>query len=95
MKNFLSIDIPKLPVFTTEEGIKIIKNLLGKLSNWKNINELIPMSFKKSTKLKKSGLAGIFAATLEMSKEGKIDITQKDLFTDLFIKEKEKWQIAK
>ena len=30
-KTFQSISIPKLPVFTTEEGIKTIKNNLHKL----------------------------------------------------------------
>ena len=30
-KNFLSINIPKLPVFTTEEGIDILKKNINKL----------------------------------------------------------------
>ena len=34
-KDFQKINIPKLPVFTTEEGIKTIKNLFGKLVEWK------------------------------------------------------------
>ena len=41
-KAFQNITIPKLPVFTTEEGIKQIKNNLNKIVEWKNINELIP-----------------------------------------------------
>ena len=76
-KNFMSINIPKLPVCTTEEGIEIIKNSLKKLSNWKDISELIPSNFKRNILLKKSGLAGIFSASLELSKEGLISIMQK------------------
>jgi len=41
-KNFLSINIPKLPVCTTEHGIEIIKMNIKKLSDWKNILELVP-----------------------------------------------------
>ena len=41
-KTFQNIDIPKLPVFTTEEAIKQIKNNLEKIKDWKNIIELIP-----------------------------------------------------
>ena len=46
-KTFLNISIPKLPVFTTEEGIKHIKNNLEKINNWKNIFDLIPNFYLK------------------------------------------------
>ena len=39
-KLFKNITIPKLPVFTTEEGIKQIKNNLDKIIDWKNINRI-------------------------------------------------------
>ena len=41
-KTFKNISIPKLPVFTTEEGIKHIRKNLDNLLDWKNIFELIP-----------------------------------------------------
>ena len=41
-KTFQNISIPKLPVFTTEEGIKLIRKNLNTISDWKNIFELIP-----------------------------------------------------
>ena len=40
-KTFQNISIPKLPVLTTEEGIKQIRNNLDKLKDWKNIVDLI------------------------------------------------------
>ena len=86
-KAFKSINIPKLPVLTTEEGIKRIKEFFGKLNEWKNIDELLPESFSKSTNFKKSGVAGILAGSLELAKEGNISIKQKSLFDDIFIKE--------
>ena len=87
-KNFLSINIQKLPVCTTEQGIDIIKSSIKKLSNWKDISELIPLKFKKTYKLKKSGLAGLFSASLELTREGVISIMQKRTFDRLLIKEK-------
>ena len=51
-KTFLNISIPKLPVFTTEEGIKHIKNNLEKINNWKNIFELIPNFYLKNNTLR-------------------------------------------
>jgi len=34
-KDFQTMNIPRLPVLTTEEGIKTIKNLFGSLKDWK------------------------------------------------------------
>tara|TARA_B100000700_G_scaffold327821_1_gene443644 strand:- start:899 stop:1633 length:735 start_codon:yes stop_codon:yes gene_type:complete len=86
-RDFQKINIPKLPVLTTEEGIKRIKEFFGKLNDWKNINELLPTNFIKSKDLKRTGKAGIFAGSLELAKEGNISIKQKNLFDDIFIKE--------
>ena len=86
-KDFQKINIPKLPVFTTEEGIKTIKDFLGKLIDWKNLNDLIPNNFKDGKKYKKTGKAGIFAGSLELVKEGNLKIKQKNLFDDIYIKE--------
>ena len=87
-KNFLSINIPKLPVCTTEQAIEIIKNNIDNLSTWKEISHLIPEKFKKTKKLKKSGLASIFSASLELVREGLINIMQKKSFDKLLIRAK-------
>jgi len=87
-KNFLFINIPKLPFCTTEQAIQIIKKNINQLSDWKNIIELVPQKFKKNKNLRKSGLAGIFSASLELTKEGFINIMQKKSFDTLLIKER-------
>ncbi len=84
-KTFQNISIPKLPVFTAEEGIKQIRNNVKNLVDWKNLFELIP-EFYSNNKMKKTGVAGIFAACLELSKEGIVSISQKKLFDKLMIK---------
>ena len=87
-KNFLSINIVKLPVCTTEQGVEIIKSSIKKLNDWRNFLELMPSQFKKNTQLKKSGVCGLFSASLELSREGLISIMQKDKFDKVLIKEK-------
>ena len=86
-KDFQKMNIPKLPVFTAEDGINTIKEFFGKLMNWKNLDELIPKKFKVDKRYKKTGKAGIFAASLELVKEGNLKIKQKNLFEDVYIKE--------
>tara|TARA_B100000686_G_C16748388_1_gene950930 strand:+ start:1030 stop:1770 length:741 start_codon:yes stop_codon:yes gene_type:complete len=87
-KNFLSINIPKLPVCTTEQAIQIIKKNMKHLNDWKDITHLIPQKFRKTEKLKKSGMAGFFSATLELTKDGLLNIMQKKSFDKLLIKER-------
>ncbi len=84
-KTFQNISIPKLPVFTSEEAIKQIKNNLDKISDWTNIIEMIP-KFYLEKKMKKTGIAGIFAASLELAKEGIISVSQNKNFEKLLIK---------
>tara|TARA_B100000470_G_scaffold167228_1_gene131695 strand:- start:326 stop:1066 length:741 start_codon:yes stop_codon:yes gene_type:complete len=85
-KNFLSINIPKLPICTTEQAIEIIKKNIKHLNDWKEIYDMIPDKFKKTKKLKKSGIAGFFSASLELTKEGLINIKQKKSFDKLLVK---------
>tara|TARA_Y100000816_G_C26090640_1_gene576306 strand:+ start:1016 stop:1750 length:735 start_codon:yes stop_codon:yes gene_type:complete len=85
LKTFQSISIPKLPVFTTEEGIKQIKKNLDKISEWKNLTDLIP-KFYSENKMKRTGIAGLFSASLELTKEGVVSVSQKKIFDKLMIK---------
>ena len=86
-KDFHKMNIPKLPVFTTEDGIKTIKEFFGKLLDWKKLDDLIPNTFKSGKRFKKTGKAGIFAGSLELVKEGNLTIKQDNLFDDIYIKE--------
>ena len=87
-KDFLTINIPKLPVLTTEDGIKRIKEFFGKLADWKNINDLIPDNFSSGKNLRRSGKAGVFSGSLELVKEGNLVIKQDKLYDNIYIKEK-------
>ena len=84
-KTFQNITIPKLPVLTTEEGIKQIQENLDKIKEWRHIIELIPNFYLKN-KMKKTGIAGIFSASLELTKEGIVKVSQNKMFDKLMIK---------
>ena len=86
-KAFQRMNIHKLPVFTTESGIQIIKEFFGKLINWKNIDDLIPSKLKTTKEFRRTGKAGIFAGSLELVKEGDVKIKQDKLFDDIYIRE--------
>ena len=52
-KSFQRVNIPKLPVLTTEQGINNIKSQLDNLNDWKNIVELIPENYKQNIQKKR------------------------------------------
>ena len=87
-KDFQRINIPRLPVLTTEDGIKRIKDFFGKLLDWKKLDDLLPNSFSKEKNQRRSGIAGLFAGSLELTKEGNLSIKQNKLFEDIYIKER-------
>ena len=53
--------------------------------DWKDMTQLIPKFYFKNN-MKKTGMAGIFAASLELTKEGIINLSQKKIFDKLMIK---------
>ena len=88
-KDFQKINIPKLPVFTMEEGINRIKDLQNQLTDWKKLSDLIPSTFKDNKKMNKTGNAGIFAGSLELVKEGNVKLKQEKIFGDIYIRNNE------
>ncbi len=87
-KSFQRINIPKLPVLSTEQGISNIKNKLESLTEWKDLFDLIPDNYRQDAQKKRTGLSGIFAASLELTKEGLISMMQKKKFDKILIKKK-------
>ena len=88
-RDFQKINIPKLPVFTMEQGIKRIEELKNQLTDWKKLNELIPSHFKNNKNMKRTGSAGIFAGSLELVKEGNVELKQEKIFGDIYIRNNE------
>jgi segregation and condensation protein A len=87
-RDFQRVNIPKLPVFTTEDGIKRITELFGSLLEWKKLTDLLPNNFSFGKNQRRSGTAGLFAGSLELAKEGNLSIKQDKTFDNIYIKEK-------
>ena len=59
---------------------------MNNLKNWTEFTKLIPKKFKETKNLKRSGIAGLFAASLELSREGILSMRQKKSFDKILIK---------
>ena len=87
-KNFSSINIKRLKIYTMEEAIKKINSMFDKLKDWCDIRDLIPQTFKIKKNLRRTGYAGSFVAGLELVREGDLLIKQKKLFDKIYLKTK-------
>ena len=72
----IKCEVQIFPMYKKEPSWTELTDFLYKLgyiiSDWKNIDDLIPVNFTNKKNLKRSGKAGIFAGSLELVKEGNI-----------------------
>ena len=62
-------------------------NMFGKITEWTNIMNLIP-KFGLNTLINKSSITSNFVASLELAKNGLIEVKQNETFGNIFIRSK-------
>ena len=80
-----SMKIATSKLFTVERALQNLKEIILKIKNWQNISDFIPKEIKNYLEYK-SAYASYFVATLELSKEGKVNIKQNKKINNLEIK---------
>ena len=82
----------RFPVFSIDDARKRLESMLGQAVNWTKIEDFLPTNTDNSaeaTLYRKSSLASIFSASLELSKEGILEISQNKSFGSIKFKYKE------
>ena len=75
-------------VFTMEQALSRMRGLIGFAGHWTDIASYLPEGWSEDPKKHRSATASTFAASLELAKEGKIEIRQDDLFSTIKIRKK-------
>ena len=83
--NFLTINPSEL--YSVDEAIQRLKNLFGSINEWTNFINLIP-SLNKNNIVNRSSISSHFVASLELAKNGFIEVKQKEMFGNIFVKSK-------
>ena len=81
--NHLTIAYSEL--YSVDEAIQRLKSIFGEISEWTNLLKLIP-KFNSNKVLNKSILSSNFVASLELAKNGFIEVKQNDVFGNIFVK---------
>ena len=81
--NHLTINSSEL--YSVDQAIQRLKGIFGSITEWTNFTNLIP-KFGQNQIVNKSSITSNFAASLELAKNGFIDVKQNETFGNIFLK---------
>lgn len=76
--------IARRPVFTLEQAIERVARLIGSAIDWTVIERFLPDATDDD--FRRSALASSFVATLELARQGRLDLKQDDAFAPLYVR---------
>ncbi|MCB2135517.1 MAG: segregation/condensation protein A [Rhodobacteraceae bacterium] len=75
-------------VFTMEEALDRMRGLIGYAGDWTDLSSYLPDGWQTDPARRRSATASTFAASLELAKQGRIEIRQSDIFAPISIRRK-------
>jgi segregation and condensation protein A len=76
--------VGRRPVMTLEAALARIEQLLGVRVDWSELRSLLPDM--QDAQYRRSALASSFVATLELARQGKLELDQADAFAPLYVR---------
>ena len=72
-----------------EQALERMRSLIGFAGTWTDISTYLPEGFTSDPARIRSATASTFAASLELAKEGKIELRQSDTFAPIELRRKD------
>ncbi|WP_026757793.1 segregation and condensation protein A [Sediminimonas qiaohouensis] len=76
-------------VFTMEEALDRLRGLIGYSADWTDIAGFLPDGWTEDPSRRRSATASTFAASLELVKEGSVELRQSETFAPIQMRRKE------
>ncbi|MEL7253108.1 MAG: ScpA family protein [Pseudomonadota bacterium] len=76
-------------LLTMEQALDRLRNLIGFSGSWTDIASFLPDDFRADPARRRSATASTFAASLELVKEGKVEIRQSEAFAPVELRRKD------
>ncbi|WP_127112279.1 segregation and condensation protein A [Shimia sediminis] len=87
--DFRPFTLDRDSVFTMEEALERMRGLIGFAGEWTDILSYLPAGWESDPKKRRSATAATFAASLELAKEGKVEIRQTQTFAPIQLRKKD------
>ena len=76
-------------VFTMDEALARLRGLIGFAGEWADISSFLPEGWEVDPARRRSATASTFAASLELVKEGRIEIRQSEHFAPVQVRKRD------
>ncbi|MDF1670560.1 MAG: ScpA family protein [Roseovarius sp.] len=76
-------------IFTLENALERMRGLIGFAGTWTDISTYLPDGFTTDPARRRSATASTFAASLELAKEGKVELRQSELYAPIELRRKD------
>lgn len=86
--DFRPFTLDREAVMTMEQALDRMRHLIGFAGEWTDISSYLPEGWETDPVKRRSSTAATFAASLELAKEGKIEIRQGETFAPIQIRKK-------
>ncbi|PPR45186.1 MAG: Segregation and condensation protein A [Alphaproteobacteria bacterium MarineAlpha5_Bin6] len=83
-----NLTISSSELHSVDQAIKRLMNIFGSLKEWTNFMTLIP-NFGVNYVINKSSITSNFVASLELAKNGYLEVKQNETFGNIFVKSKQ------
>jgi segregation and condensation protein A len=75
-------------IFTMEQALERMRGLIGFAGDWTDLSSYLPDGWSADPQRRRSATASTFAASLELVKQGQIELRQSDSFAAITIRRK-------
>ena len=75
-------------ILTLEQALDRMRPLIGFAGDWTDLSSYLPEGWETDPALRRSATAATFAASLELAKEGKIELRQAETYAPIQIRRK-------
>lgn len=86
--DFRPFVMDRFAVMTLEQALERMRHLIGFAGEWTDIASYLPDDWQTDPAKRRSATAANFAASLELAKEGRIEIRQGDIFAPIQIRKR-------
>ena len=76
-------------VFTMEQALERMRGLIGFAGDWADLTTFLPEGWEMEPGRRRSATAATFAASLELVKEGRLEIDQSETFAPIRIRKRD------
>jgi segregation and condensation protein A len=80
------LHIAPTELYSVEEALQRMQEILGRLPDWTQLSRFLPPDWRSNPIKARSALASTFLASLELAKDGKLELRQDSVFGPIFLR---------